>query len=349
MVLRIFFNKALFYKEIKSLWSLIIVMWLLLFKEFSLSFITFTNNLTVFLQNEHKIQPITDYLNISMDTLINNGSIFFTLLIIISISFWIIGQDRQNKNNEFLATMPFSREEIIGTKWFTVTISIIIPMIINFIIIMLVYSSNKTIYSNFLEMHKFLLYWIFTKTLMLIFISTFVMFVQSISGRVFVGGLLSSIFLLVPLFLSASIPTFLKYFSVINNKTIIPTTTLAILESHSYKIGNFLIFTTNSENILDAFENKILLISIGIIILLLFLLLAFSNNKLEKTDQVCMFLAFEYILKIGVSICFALLITPIAVETNSHTIEDVYIAGPTALITLVVAYFITHKIIKYFK
>lgn len=349
MDLKTFFNKALFYKEIKSLWSLIIVLWLLLFREFSLSFITLTNNLTAFLETKANVQTTANFFHDSIYNLINNGSSFFTLLIIIIISFWVIGKERQNKNNEFLATMPFFREEIIGTKWITITLSIIIPMIINLIIVMLIFSSNRATYSNFQEMQQFLFYWVFVKSLMLIFVSTFIMFVQSISGRVFVGGLLGSIFLLVPIYLAAAIPAFLKYFSVINNRRIIPVNITNNLDHLSLRIGKFFTFFPYDEDIFYAFEGKTLFFVLGIIIFLALLILTFLNNKLEKTDQICMFKPFEYILKIGVSVCFALLVTPIFVETNPHTIEDAYIASPVALTTLILFYFITHKIIKYFK
>jgi hypothetical protein len=67
-----------------------------------------------------------------------------------------------------------------------------------------------------------------------------------------------------------------------------------------------------------------------------------------------MFKSFEHILKIGVSICFSLLIPVLLVESmvnynDPNHIEQTYLAFPAALVTFVVAYYVTHKIVKHFK
>lgn len=354
MALKKFYNKALFYKEFKSSLSFIGILWLSLFMEFTNHFIRETQNLKTLSKDlismgTYNSIEFTENISNTLSSLSNNSGMFYSICSLIIISFWIVGKERQNNRNEMLSTMPFSREEIIGTKWILVFISIIIAMFLNLAIILWNCSVNSNIYSIIPNIYNLLLYWIISKTLLYIFIFTFIMFVSSICGRFFTGGLLGSIFLIVPFYLTVTIPPFIGYFAVINGTRLISEATIANLENFVLRIYALFNFYTYDNNLVKYFNTLSLLSIIGIIIFLSLLFISFKNNSFEKINELCMFKSFEYILKIGVSVCFTLLITTIAVDTNAHTIEDAYIAAPTAFITLIVTYILTNKIIKYFK
>jgi ABC-type uncharacterized transport system permease subunit len=87
---------------------------------------------------------------------------------------------------------------------------------------------------------------------------------------------------------------------------------------------------------------------------MILLMLSYKNNKIEKIGEISMFKSFEHILKIGVSICFALLISVLLVESivnynDPNHIEEAYLAFPSAIITSIAAYYVTQRIIKHFK
>lgn len=365
MDLKKFYNKALFYKEFRSSLGFIGIMWLALFYEFSIKFSFLTNrtkgNIQYYIKKSIAIpnNDIMENIFWGIRELLEGFNLVFSIGAIILISFWIVGKERQNKRNEMLATMPFSRNEIIGTKWLLVIIALLIPMVINFILVLLNYSLNTDIYSYYPNMINFILSWFLAKALLYMFIITFIMFISSICGRFFVGGILGSIFLMVPLYLSGVIPVFIEFFCIINDKVVISENAMFQIRLFSERVMylfNINIFHSDRMDIsyfLNPLRNMSIFSIIAALVSLVLLFISFNNNKFEKLNEICMFKSFEYILKIGVATCFALLFAVIFGSSFSYNtinpIEDAYVAGPVAIITFIVAYLITDKIIKYFK
>jgi ABC-type transport system involved in multi-copper enzyme maturation permease subunit len=358
MALKKFYNKALLYKELKSSVAFIGIVWIALFMEFSYGFMNTTKNLiwqkdSLVKNGEYSSLSMTDQINWSLSNLTNSSYIFFSILSIILISSWIIGKERQNKKSEMLSTMPFSALEIVSSKWIIVISSILVGMLINLSLVLLNCSNSSEIYIYYPKIFDFIYFWILSKTLLYIFIATFIMFVSSLCGRLFTGGILGGIFLLVPFYLLGIVPVFLKCFETINGTTIISKSFMSNLEETFYNISNLGI-DYDSFNFIAKFKIIIYLSIIFIIIFMILLMLSYKNNKIEKIGEISMFKSFEHILKIGVSICFSLLIPVLLVESmvnynDPNHIEQTYLAFPAALVTFVVAYYVTHKIVKHFK
>lgn len=121
---------------------------------------------------------------------------FISIILIIFIVF-IIGF-RQNLNNqqEIMSTMPYSRKEIIISKWLGSIICFMVPFVINFIALNIMYftSYNKMkIYNNYTDFFMWIVLGIFTY----IFVITFVIFVDLFFGNKLVGAFFNGMVLFI--------------------------------------------------------------------------------------------------------------------------------------------------------
>lgn len=124
---------------------------------------------------------------------------FYSYVSIILIVFvvFIIGF-RRNLNNqqEIISTMPYSRKEIIISKWVESIICFMIPLAINFIALTVMYFANYNkmkIYNNYKDFFMWMVLSIFTY----IFAITFVIFVDLLFGNKLVGALFNGMVLFI--------------------------------------------------------------------------------------------------------------------------------------------------------
>lgn len=124
---------------------------------------------------------------------------FYSYVSIILIVFvvFIIGF-RRNLNNqqEIISTMPYSRKEIIISKWVESIICFMIPLVINFIALTVMYFANYNkmkIYNNYKDFFMWMVLSIFTY----IFAITFVIFVDLLFGNKLVGALFNGMALFI--------------------------------------------------------------------------------------------------------------------------------------------------------
>lgn|GEM_PF-3904745 len=121
---------------------------------------------------------------------------FISIILIIFIVF-IIGF-RQNLNNqqEIMSTMPYTRKEIIISKWLESIICFMVPLVINFIVLNIMYFTNYNKiknYNNYVDFFMWMVLGIFTY----IFVITFVTFVDMFFGNKLVGAFFSGMILFI--------------------------------------------------------------------------------------------------------------------------------------------------------
>ncbi len=119
-----------------------------------------------------------------------------SIILIIFITFVIGFQENLNNQQELISTMPYSRKEIIISKWLVTVICFMIPLIINFIVLNIMYFLNynkMSIYNNYAEFLMWMILSIFTY----IFVITFVVFVDLFFGNKIVGAFFNGLVLLM--------------------------------------------------------------------------------------------------------------------------------------------------------
>lgn len=163
--------------------------WLVLF----VTFILLTSSFQMFSKyiENLKIPGGKSYAYINFDfTKYFSQSRFYSYVSIILIIFivFIIGF-RQNLNNqqEIISTMPYSRKEIIISKWLESIICFMVPFVINFAALTVMYFTNYNkmkIYNNYTDFFMWMVLSVFTY----IFVITFVIFVDLFFGNKLLGA-----------------------------------------------------------------------------------------------------------------------------------------------------------------
>lgn len=172
--------------------------WLILFT----TFILLTSSFQMFSRyiENLKIPGGKEYAYINFDFpkyFSKTGFYSYVSIILIIFIVFIIGF-RQNLNNqqEIISSMPYSRKEIIISKWLESTISFMVPLVINFTALNVMYFTNYSkmkVYNNYTDFLMWMILSIFTY----IFVITFVNFVDLFFGNKLVGAFFSGMVLLI--------------------------------------------------------------------------------------------------------------------------------------------------------
>ncbi|OPZ94438.1 MAG: hypothetical protein BWY74_00562 [Firmicutes bacterium ADurb.Bin419] len=117
--------------------------------------------------------------------------VFFTLTVMASVMFTF---DRSTISCSFAASMPFTKKEIIASKWFVGFYNIFVACISVYVIENVILILDHNWAENFVLITLSSV----SNMLYLLFILGFILMLQSINGTVFVGGLISLVFAAVP-------------------------------------------------------------------------------------------------------------------------------------------------------
>jgi ABC-type transport system involved in multi-copper enzyme maturation permease subunit len=315
-----YFSKGIFYKELKlARWFLFILTGELLY----LFNLTFINNIN--LLKEAAKNGNLHYENYSYSfNLIFNYTDSSHLLFMISIIMFasiMVGNDYANKKYEFLASLPYKREEIIITKYAAAVIITVISFTISFIAVLLTFKNNQPLLSYYLSW-SFLYKYYFANLLVYIFIITFTMLIQTLCGKNILGGILSGIFLILPLGLSILFEEvfrmifFVKmrvgdydYLTNIYNK----------LGDAAYKLTP-IAYATDYDKYMK-YGYRIIILLILILVLIKLLIKSFKNLPFERCGYISIYKSGDRILKIGISFCSALLAADILAANLTNTFK----------------------------
>lgn len=227
---------------------------------------------------------------------------------LIIIGTYIIGIDIMGRKYDSLNAMPFRREEVILTKWIIAALTVIIPMLLSFVVISFVYIGNTEILKVYMDFNM-IFQWVLINSLALLFIVTFIMLIQSLSGKNIIGGVVGSIFLVLPMGLSMLITGFLKVLTW--NPNILSEdqyyNMMMRIESIAVKISLAFYNMDFVDNYGSNVYEKSGILVLAIIILVALLTYSFKKIPLERNGYIIIFKPLEMIFKVGVSVCFGLL------------------------------------------
>lgn len=191
-------NKALFYKEwINIKWvTLLTIIILLYFKVQGVISILNHNKLTMRLEGK-----------VWTDRAFNNGlyvknSFFVMIFIVIILTIILFLGEKTSETQGFIASMPFTRKEVILNKWFVGVLSLLISFVVTFIFLSLLYVININNLNTTLNPYSDILKWFFIDTFQYICIFTFMMLAQAVMGNSIVASIVGGIILIVPAFIT---------------------------------------------------------------------------------------------------------------------------------------------------
>lgn len=249
------------------------------------------------------------YLHFFSDFLIGGGVVQVVAVgTLILIGTFIIGVDTMGRKYDSLSAMPFKREEIILTKWIVAALTVVIPVILSFIVMSFIYAGNKDILKLYMN-ESMILQWTLINCLVYLFVITFIMLIQSFSGKNILGGIVGTIFLMLPMGLATLINEFLKVLAL--NPDVLSQKQYSSMLS---KIEGFALNASlgiynidiSDEYMLSTYQKSVIL-AIVIPILVILLVYSFKKIPLERNGYIVIFKPLEIIFKIGVSACFGLL------------------------------------------
>lgn len=340
-----YLNKAIVYKELKGSWWIAL---LLMFLMGTSGYDGFCGLLRV---NEYGGTSATT-------TTIESASRFFTdtkvfpliIVALIIIAQTVMGADRKG-DFERIAAMPFTRKETIISKLVVGELVLIIPVVINFIMILSMYLYNYDAVHTYIKIG--ILFKLFILNLLnYSAILIFLMLIQSICGKKIGGSVLGAIFMFVPIGLVMIISFFsamhLEYFNIMVN----------IKEDVLDKVVSYLLVPLyNQFNMIGNGVSYFARIIILICLICIFTVLtyySYKENQFERNGNVLVFSFLEPILKVGVSICCALtafafaylLLRDFKYRWNIQEGATLFISDIVLVVVGVLAYFLTNKYIK---
>ena len=109
--------------------------------------------------------------------------------------------EKTSETQGFIASMPFTRNEIIFNKWFVGVVSILISFVVATILLSLVYVVNINSIDTTLNPYSDLIKWFFMDVFQYLCIFTFMIFAQVVMGNIIMSGVVGGIILLIPCYL----------------------------------------------------------------------------------------------------------------------------------------------------
>lgn len=344
MLMKRFFNRALFFKEWKAVkWvSILLFIEILYYKS-----MVIIENID-YIKNIQKISPNRDREE-ALITLFNNDFIRnfdnFVLILVVTMVFLAIilmKHERAAHEHMLVASMPFTRKEIIGTKWISGALGVILPFAIHYILLNLIRVSNYSLIGSYMEFST-ILKWLLLYLLTALSVFTFSLFVQTVMGGYIYGGIVGLILLYTPAGLSNLIAFYLQVMGV----------SMKYLKN-IYHIGNRMsVFSYISDYgwldhkiIYHNFGLNTAILLVSIIVFLLLSFYTYRRNLLENIGNLILFKPLEPFFKVGFSICFALtaaLIIPRLIRIEIGVRSQLIALG---IVNLIFGYFIANKIIR---
>ncbi|KGM98710.1 ABC-2 transporter permease [Clostridium botulinum] len=312
-----YFNKALIYKEWRNIRALALLFSLEVIGIIILPFIDRIREIrfNMEINKNENIYIIRYYFHHHDDLQL---PLIATAILIGTI---IVGSELMGRKYDDLNSLPFKREEIILSKWVVSVLVIVVPLVIGFGLVHLLYHMNEDIIGKAVT-NKMILTWSTISILIPVFVLTFIMLIQTLSGKHLIGGIVGGIFLVFPLafgalfFMAMDIfkrnPNFVNFvdqhFDGISNKLYIFA---RIITPAAYgfdlrleKPNGYEVYTFDS-----FFSPRVRIIFLIVFTILAFILMVYAFKKvpIERCGYIVIFKPLEIIFKIGVSVCFGLL------------------------------------------
>lgn len=303
-----YLNKGVLYKEWMALRSVTLIYVITLFIAYIKPFMDFIRNLKNLVDTDPEYYKdfCTNHIDSFRWILGSQSKTLLILGIVIVVATFVVGMDFQGRKYDVLGSMPFKRGEVILGKWIVSALLVVIPMVLTTISMSLIYLANKQILTPFIN-NKIIFKYGIIYTLVYLFVLTFIMFIQSLSGVNVFGGIIGCILLAFPIGIVGLIDQFIRIFTLNPNLLAIEklwriTDKLIDIVEPCVLVG----YALNRPYEQYLFKTVLILV-VGIIISLILMVYSFRKVPLERSGYLVIFRPLEVIFKIGVSICFGLL------------------------------------------
>ena len=192
------FNKALFYKEwINVKWvTLLTFITVLFFKTYGLITLLNENKFTM----KRSGYAITRWFNNGL-YMQQNSYLFIMIFIVILLSIILFIGEKTSETQGFIASMPFTKKEIILNKWIVGVLSLLISFVATYIFLSLFYVANISHLNTTLNPYSDIVRWFFMDTLQYICIFTFMLLAQTVMGNSIVTSIVGGIIPILPYFI----------------------------------------------------------------------------------------------------------------------------------------------------
>ena len=308
-------NKALFYKEwIYVRWVTILTIIILLFYKFY-GVISLLNRNKMYM--EYNIGSRTDrWFNNGLYGM--NSYYFVMVLVVIILAIILFKGEKTSETQGFIASMPFTRKEIIFNKWLVGVVSLLISFIVTYIFLSVFYVLNINDLNKIMNPYSDIVKWFFMDTFQYVCIFTFIMLVQAVMGNSIVSGVVGGIILGVPIFISMVVQELvMRYYRYDELINIIFEKISGWINIYSYNVAKQKSFYPNpAENInQDYYQNfyysnyksKLLVLFLLTCLFLFLANLAYQKRNIEYNLRLIVFKNLEPVFMGGVAICSGLL------------------------------------------
>ncbi|MBU3160036.1 ABC transporter permease subunit [Clostridium frigoris] len=251
------------------------------------------------------------------DRWFNNGLyvkdvyLYLMLFLVILLAITLFLGEKTSETGGFIASMPFTRKEIILNKWFVGVVSLLISFVVTFIILSLIYLANINDLDIALNPYSDIVKWFFMDTFQYISIFTFMMFAQSIMGNCIVSSIVGGVVLVVPLFLNSLA---LKY-QAIQSTRLFSSKVTKWLCIYMYNITqqNWVNTESNSGKEMyrtfyyTNYKSKLLIFFVLTCLFLYLAYVSYKKRNLEYNLRLIVFKNLEPVFIIIISICLGIL------------------------------------------
>ncbi|WP_162523061.1 ABC transporter permease subunit [Clostridium estertheticum] len=308
-------NKALFYKEwINVRWvTLLTIIVLSFFKVYGV--ISALNQEKMYETRQGWVLP-NRWFNNGLYRGGDHYSIYFFIMVIVVIilAITLFISEKTSENQGFIASMPFTRKEIIINKWLVGVISLLISFAVTYIFLSLFYFKNISSINTILNPYSDIVKWFFMDTFQYICIFTFMMLMQSVMGNSIVSSMVGGIILVVPYFITMMIQSltervygFTQYRYLIFNKIC----HWLNIYGYNYANNNYLSSTAINGMCNISYTNyksKLLVLFLLTCLFLFLANLAYKKRNIEYNLRLIAFKNLEPVFTGGVAICSGLLV-----------------------------------------
>lgn len=245
--------------------------------------------------------------------LVGNGGLLIPAALIVGLLVvYQFHANRQEATGDLLASMPFTRRQIIFTKWVTGVMAIAVPFVVIFLLLTLFYWVNTDWITT---PYRLVPQWAALYFLFLVSFYSFMFFVQTVMGHPGMAAVIGVICTMIPWYLLSAIPVILRQLLGLNYGD------AALLDGIEH-LGEYAVWTrwvraryeylppdwTAYQLVYTNYGLKI----IGMVaVIVLFYWLAeraYAKNSLEKNGKLLMFRFLEPVLIWGFAICLGILI-----------------------------------------
>ncbi len=341
-------NKALFYKE----W--INIRWVTI--------------LTIFMLLYFKVYGVISELNLNKTSIKQTGRIwtnrwfnnglyikdrYFIAMafIIIILAVVLFMGEKTSETQGFIASMPFTRKEIILNKWIVGVISILISFVVTYIFLSLIYAANINSLDTSLNPYSDIVKWFFMDTFQYICIFTFIMLAQAVMGNSIVSGIVGGIMLAVPGFITSVVQDIVMKYQTFNNfRGLIFVKVSGWLNIYGYNGASQMWFNTVPNRVNNMYRTfyyndfglKLLIFFILTCLFLYLTYVAYKKRNLEYNLRIIAFKNLEPFFIFGFAICLGFL-SAIIFESQS-----LHVLGILVAVFAVAGYFIAKQLLKVF-